>query len=358
MTARKVDEIVVASNRRALRSIVDLASSISEVGLLNPITITEDNCLIAGYHRLEACKSLGMDSIDVRVVPLTGLKARLAELDENLIRNESTVLERSEGLKERKEIYEALHPETRKGNTTERAEVKRNDFVLQPSFASDTAAKINVSPRTIQQEVQIASKITPEVKEIIRDTPIAENKTELIKLSRLEPEAQVKAVEHFRARGTGEVEWYTPPEYIELARKVLGSIDLDPASSEQAQEQVAAKQYFGLEEDGLSKEWRGSVWLNPPYAQPQISQFVDKLITEYAAGHITQAIMLTHNYTDTAWFHAAEVLCSRICFTRGRIKFVSSTGAIAAPTQGQAFFYYGDKPELFESIFSEVGFVR
>ena len=167
MTARKVDEIVVASNRRALRSIVDLASSISEVGLLNPITITEDNCLIAGYHRLEACKSLGMDSIDVRVVPLTGLKARLAELHENFIRNESTVLERSEGLKECKEIYEALHPETKREATLKQY---RNEMISQreiPSFASDTAAKINVSPRTIQQEVQIASKITPEVKEII-----------------------------------------------------------------------------------------------------------------------------------------------------------------------------------------------
>jgi hypothetical protein len=77
-----------------------------------------------------------------------------------------------------------------------------------------------------------------------------------------------------RTLGTGEYEWYTPPKYIELARAVLGEIDLDPASSEKAQEAVRAKRYFTAADQGLRHEWRGRVWLNPPYAQPLIGQFV------------------------------------------------------------------------------------
>ena len=40
------------------------------------------------------------------------------------------------------------------------------------------------------------------------------------------------------ASGTGENEWYTPARYIDMAREVLGGIDLDPASSDKVQERV------------------------------------------------------------------------------------------------------------------------
>src|ERR1035437_2395258 len=46
--------------------------------------------------------------------------------------------------------------------------------------------------------------------------------------------------------GTSENEWYTPSEYVELARRVLGEIDLDPASSDEAQTTIKAKVYFSI----------------------------------------------------------------------------------------------------------------
>ena len=157
--------------------------------------------------------------------------------------------------------------------------------------------------------------------------------------------------------GTGENEWFTPPEFLELARTVLGVIDLDPASSDKAQEVVQAEQYFAKADDGLAKQWHGRVWLNPPYAQPFIAQFVAKLVAEIEAGRTTAAILLTHNYTDTAWFHAAAARAAAICFTRGRVKFYEPDGAIAAPTQGQAFFYFGQNVSAFAAAFDGVGFV-
>lgn len=174
-----------------------------------------------------------------------------------------------------------------------------------------------------------------------------------------EPAKEVmrEAVHNHRAQGTGENEWYTPQEHIDAAYKVLGTIDLDPASSEIANQRVQAGRIFTIADDGLTKEWGGKVFMNPPYAQPHIANFIEKLASEYEAGRVTEAIALTHNYTDTQWFHRAALSCAAICFTRGRIGFLSPEGKRAAPTQGQAFFYYGSKVEQFIEAFCRIGFV-
>ena len=122
--------------------------------------------------------------------------------------------------------------------------------------------------------------------------------------------------------GMGENEWHTPEKYIEAARKVLGEIDLDPASSDIAQDSQG-QILFTAEQNGLNKEWRGKVWLNPPDAQPLgIWRSIEKLVDELVSGKVTEAILLTHNYSDTAWWHKAESIAELICFVRGRIKFV------------------------------------
>jgi phage N-6-adenine-methyltransferase len=168
--------------------------------------------------------------------------------------------------------------------------------------------------------------------------------------------ACLEGVDNIRGTGgTGENEWYTPAEYLELARAVIGQFDLDPASSEAAQKVVKANKFFTKEDDGLSKEWHGSVWLNPPYAQPLIAEFVEKLLEELAAEHTTTAILLTHNYTDTAWFQSAFKEARAICFPRGRIRFEGPKGEIAAPTQGQAFFYFGSDINKFTHHFDKIG---
>ena len=77
-------------------------------------------------------------------------------------------------------------------------------------------------------------------------------------------EMQSKGTERGTA-GTGDFQRYTPAKEVEAAREVLGTIDLDPASNPQAQETVKAEKFFTEDDDGLSKEWDGNVWLNPPY---------------------------------------------------------------------------------------------
>lgn len=158
--------------------------------------------------------------------------------------------------------------------------------------------------------------------------------------------------------GRRKNEWYTPPEYIALARRVFGGdIDCDPASTECAQEIVRARTFFDEDRNGLRQSWHGRVWLNPPYSQPLIGRFIGKLLAEWDARHISACIALTHNYTDTAWFHDAASVADAICFTQGRVRFYEPDGELAKPTQGQAFFYFGSEVEAFRQIFEHVGLI-
>lgn len=87
---------VVGRYRKDLGDIDDLAKSITDIGLINPITVTPDMRLIAGQRRIEAHRRLGLDTIPARVVDnLDDATDRLrAEQDENTCRKEMTVSER------------------------------------------------------------------------------------------------------------------------------------------------------------------------------------------------------------------------------------------------------------------------
>ena len=155
-------------------------------------------------------------------------------------------------------------------------------------------------------------------------------------------------------------EWYTPAEYIEAARTVMGGIDLDPASCEMAQSTVKATRFFTKEQDGLAQPWQGRVWMNPPFESELIRPFVTKLLSEFHAGTVEQAIVLTDNATDTSWFHDLADTALAFCFTRGRIKFQSPLSDSQAPQRGQVFTYLGRCEKGFKRFkerFADIGLV-
>ena len=78
----------------SMQRAAELAHSISEIGLLNPVTVRQNNGfyhLVAGAHRLEACKILQWKTIPASLFEGDDLDAELAEIDENLRRNELTI---------------------------------------------------------------------------------------------------------------------------------------------------------------------------------------------------------------------------------------------------------------------------
>ncbi len=127
---------------------------------------------------------------------MNDIDSQLAEIDENLIRNELSTLERSEQYERRKRLYEVKHPETKHGargrGSTKNAKVKDAESA---SFTQDTSTKTGQSKRTVAEDVQIAAKISKPVRDAIRDTPAANHKEGLLKLARLPKETQVRVAE-------------------------------------------------------------------------------------------------------------------------------------------------------------------
>lgn len=154
---------------------------------------------------------------------------------------------------------------------------------------------------------------------------------------------------------SGDNEWYTPARYVEMAREVMGAIETDPASNATAQQTVRAATYYTAETNGLDKDWHGKVWMNPPYSNPEVQQFAEKLIAEYRIGNISEAVVLTNNCADTGWHRTLQDACTRMCTTTGRIRFESPTRQGNSPAMGQSFFYFGDNPEKFKEVFSAIG---
>lgn len=149
-------------------------------------------------------------------------------------------------------------------------------------------------------------------------------------------------------------EWFTPTEYVEAARKVIGEIDLDPASSEMANETVQAKAFYAAKDDGLSQPWYGRIFLNPPYGR-LAGEFINRLETEYAAGEVKSAIALVNAHcTDTEWFQA--LWDHTLCFTDHRIDFDSAgRDKTSTSTHGSVFVYLGDDRERFAKVFAQFG---
>ncbi len=209
------------------------------------------------------------------------------------------------------------------------------------SFVQDLARNIHTSERTLYYALQLFDTY-PNINKLPEGKNISMNK---IITKYLPSTAHVSF-------NSGENEWYTPPSYIEAARKTMGSIDLDPASTEEANKIVQAKQYYTLQKDGLKQEWRGNIWMNPPYSQPDIEKFCTKLIES----PLKQACVLVNNATETVWFQTLLQKCVGVCFIRGRVKFIDKDGnATGTPLQGQAILYFGDNKKVFKENFSSFG---
>lgn len=218
----EISEIKINEGRReaSLSGIDELARSILEVGLLNPITIDLDHALIAGLHRLEAAKRLGWTEIECTICGLEGLQAELAEIDENVVRTALSKIEYGELLERRKEIYESLHPETKAGlaqaagmNRSIGKHVTDKMSPASKSFAQDTAGKLGVSVRTVERTMQTMKGLTAETREVFRQFPDYKlSQSNAAKLSRLEPKKQKTAAILLASYQIKSVDEYEPEQ--------------------------------------------------------------------------------------------------------------------------------------------------
>lgn len=126
--------------------------------------------------------------------------------------------------------------------------------------------------------------------------------------------------------------WLTPPEILQP----LGDFDLDPCASKQRPWPIADTHYT-IEDDGLSSEWFGRVFLNPPYSR--VSEFMERM-SDHGNG-----ITLVFARTDTQYFHRFIFpVADSILFIEGRLTFYKPSGVKGKSNGGapSCLVAYGD----------------
>ena len=210
ITKLKVNDIVVKDRLRGVDSekVERLKESIQRVGLIHPITVS-GGVLVAGLHRLTAHKELGIEEIDCHIVDNDELLQKEIEIDENLYRNELTVLERGKWSDARTEVEKQLEIE-----------------YFQ-------------TPEEVKYELAKIESIAPEAKEKLKGTPYENNKTFLLDLAELSKDYQVSVTqdltirdvenivknkvrkERYPNKDKNQIKFQLDDEHIEKANKLI-----------------------------------------------------------------------------------------------------------------------------------------
>jgi hypothetical protein len=165
-------------------------------------------------------------------------------------------------------------------------------------------------------------------------------------------------------------EHYTPERICKAVRATMGGIDLDPASCQEANGWVRAERFFDQGDDGLSKEWFGKVFLNPPggKVKGKSSQKIwwATLVEEWFSGRVEQAVFLSFSleFLQTSQVQATGPLPIEFpfCVPSRRIAYVKPGGEVGeSPPHASAIFYLPTRVERdnavmrFLAYFSPIG---
>jgi len=181
---------------------------------------------------------------------------------------------------------------------------------------------------------------------------------------------------------SGEVEYYTPVEIVEAARRVMGRIDLDPASSENANRIVKASHIYTTKENGLAQPWHGNIWMNHPFGRAEEAcsivcekklknkkhvchdynlfgnaAWVNKLTREYFEGRAIEACCIAYACTSETWFQPLMKLPQ--CYLTPRTNYRLPDGSIKkGVSKGSVVTYYGNNVDAFAREYRSMGTVK
>ena len=128
-------------------------------------------------------------------------------------------------------------------------------------------------------------------------------------------------------------EWYTPRWIIDL----LGPFDTDPCSPVVPPYEIAPISYT-KEQDGLTHDWQGVVWMNPPYSRKPLRQFCEKM-----ARHGNGLALLMNRQDNLLWQEVIFPSARSMLFMRHRVKFLRPDGTTGSPFYSSCLVAWGDE---------------
>lgn len=165
------------------------------------------------------------------------------------------------------------------------------------------------------------------------------------------------------ATSSKSAEHYTPPVIVDLMFELYdGAPSLDPASCEKAQKVVGAKKFFTKDDDGLSKNWEGQVFLNWPGGRDEAIKWARKLVDEYKCGRVFEAVVVLfrHDHT-TEWWDVLVEAGADACLVRDRIVFWNDERPLERGDRAggaphpSSIAYLGKRHDRFADVFSDLG---
>lgn len=306
--------------------LLELARDIQQNGQREAIA-TYQGEILDGRNRLAACELAGVKPIMREVEPVNGPVAFVVSA--NLRRRHLDESQRA--------IVAARLATLRDGQ-------RQVGQLAEVPTQAEAAALLNVGERTLRRAKAVLESGDAS---LVRDVEAGD----------LSVSAAAAQLSPFHM--TESVEWYTPARYVEAARETLGAIDLDPATCAKAQETVKASKFYTRDDDGLSKQWKGRVWLNPPYGkradgESSAGTWAKRLGELFDAGKVSAAILCVNAFTDRSWFQ--PFWRRAICFSSHRVKFYRPVGDRPdSPVHGTAFVYFGREIDRFARAFADIG---
>lgn len=309
-----------------------LVDSVRDKGLINSIWRDNDGLIIDGRNRYRACLEAGV-SPHYKQWDGEGSLTDFV-VAQNIERRHLNATQKALLAKKLEPFYAKENPPGRppKGERiTQKIEGLFND--------NDNTAAARAAKRTGSNRQYVA-----DLKKMEQESPEVYARVESGDLELAAAKKEIKMGVHY---SSDTDEWYTPPEIVAKVVECLGTIDLDPCSP--AEPTIPAKRFYTKADDGLARDWKGTVYMNPPYGR-EIGQWAEKLVSEYKVGRTKEALALVPSRTDTEWFRLFANYA--FCFVAGRLRFSRATNSAPFPS---ALIYLGKNIDNFHVTFADTG---
>jgi len=338
-----------------------LKADIEERGVIVPVELDEGGNVLDGHNRLRAWSELKAEGVTLPDYPRVVRGGMTEQQKRNHVRA-LNIIRRQLTKEQRADQWAAM-----------RADGMTYQGIADATGVSDQNVINSVSKKLETQPSHVIGKDGKKYPATKKRKPPAAPAVSIFAGSDVTEQKAQNTVKKMAANGNNGAsqsvqvtifsheskEYYTPPVYVEAAREVMGGIDLDPASCEAAQERVMARRYFTVADDGLTQQWAGRVWLNPPYSKTDGKSnqelWSTKLIAEYESGNVSEAVLLVKAALGYKWFEALWYDWP-VCFVRERLSFIRSDGSNEGQSkQGTALLYLGSDVDTFGQVFSKFG---